>query len=54
MIATDVANLHSADNTLTKATALTETGMVVNGRGDEPNQHDVLTAATRTARWPRA
>lgn len=45
MIATDVANLHSADNTLTKATALTETGMVVNGRGDEPNQHDVLTGS---------
>jgi hypothetical protein len=45
VIATDVANLHSADNKLTKATALTETGAVVNGRGDTPNQHDILTGS---------
>jgi hypothetical protein len=42
-IATDVANLHSDTNNVTKETALTETGAVVNGRGDEPNQHDILT-----------
>ncbi len=45
VIATDVANLHSADSKLTKATALTETGAVVNGRGDTPNQHDILTGS---------
>lgn len=45
VIATDIANLHSADNKLTKATALTETGAVVNGRGDTPNQHDILTGS---------
>jgi hypothetical protein len=45
VIATDVANLHSADNKLSKATALTETGAVVNGRGDTPNQHDILTGS---------
>lgn len=45
VIATDVANLHSADNKLSKATALTETGVVVNGRGDTPNQHDILTGS---------
>jgi hypothetical protein len=45
VIATDVANLHSADNKITKATALTETGAVVNGRGDQPNQHDILTGS---------
>jgi hypothetical protein len=45
VIATDVANLHSADNNITKATALTETGAVVNGRGDQPNQHDILTGS---------
>lgn len=44
-IATDVANLHSDANNLTKATALTETGAMVNGRGDQPNQHDILTGS---------
>jgi hypothetical protein len=42
VIATSVGELH-ADNNLTKQTALTEKGTVVNGRGDTPNQHDVLT-----------
>src|SRR6476659_5109344 len=42
VIAKDVAELHGANN-LTKQTALTEKGTVVNGRGDTPNQHDVLT-----------
>jgi hypothetical protein len=45
VIATDVANLHSDANNLTKDTALTETGAVVNGRGDQPNQHDILTGS---------
>ncbi len=45
VIATDVANLHSADNKLTKATALSETGTEIKDRGDEPNQHDVLTGS---------
>jgi len=45
VIATDVANLHSADNKLTKATALSETGAQINGRGDTPNQHDILTGS---------
>jgi hypothetical protein len=45
VIATDVANLHSADNKLSKATALSETGTEIKGRGDEPNQHDVLTGS---------
>lgn len=45
VIATDVANLHSADNMLTKATALSETGAPINGRGDTPNQHDILTGS---------
>ena len=41
-IAKDVAELHGTNN-LTKQTALTEKGTVVNGRGDTPNQHDILT-----------
>lgn len=45
VIATDVANLHSDANNITKQTALTETGAVVNGRGDTPNEHDILTGS---------
>ncbi|MGB5184196.1 MAG: hypothetical protein WBO12_18665, partial [Xanthobacteraceae bacterium] len=32
-------------NMLTKQTALTEKGAVVNGRGDTPNMHDILTGS---------
>jgi hypothetical protein len=42
VIAKDVAELHG-DNKITKATALTEKGAMVNGRGDTPNMHDILT-----------
>jgi hypothetical protein len=44
VIAKDVAELHGTNN-LTKQTALTEKGEVVNGRGDTPNKHDVLTGS---------
>ncbi len=37
--------LHGANNNLTKQTALTEKGTVVNGRGDTPNMHDILTGS---------
>src|SRR5262245_37488282 len=43
VIAKDVGDLHGASNNLTKQTALTEKGDVVNGRGDTPNMHDALT-----------
>jgi hypothetical protein len=45
VIAKDVAELHSPANNLTKQTALTERGALVNGRGDTPNTHDVLTGS---------
>ena len=44
MIAYNIAELHAA-NSLTKQTALTEKGDVVNGRGDTPNKHDILTGS---------
>ncbi len=44
LIATDVAQLHS-DNNLTKITALDEKGNVVNGSGDKPTTHDILTGS---------
>jgi len=50
VIATDVDNLHGANN-LSKATALTETGAVVNGRGDTPNTHDILTGSQPDGRF---
>ena len=45
VIAKDVSDLHSANNNLTKQTALTEKGEPVNGRGDTPNMHDILTGS---------
>ena len=44
VIAKDVAELHGKNN-LTKQTALTEKGEINNGRGDKPNQHDILTGS---------
>ena len=45
MVAKDVNDLHSENNNLKKDTSLTEKGEVVNGRGDTPNQHDILTGS---------
>jgi hypothetical protein len=44
-IADDVASLHGDANNISKQTALDEKGNVVNGRGDQPNRHDVLTGS---------
>jgi hypothetical protein len=44
MVAENVEQLHG-ENNLTKETALDEKGEVVNGRGDEPNKHDILTGS---------
>lgn len=45
VIAKDVADLHGASNNLSKDTALSEKGAVINGRGDTPNRHDILTGS---------
>ena len=45
VVAKDVADLHSAGNNLSKQTALSEKGEVINGAGDTPNRHDVLTGS---------
>ncbi len=44
IVATDVDQLHG-ENNLTKQTALDENGQIVNGRGDSPNRHDILTGS---------
>jgi hypothetical protein len=44
-VAENVADLHSANNKLSKENSLTEKGEVVSGRGDKPNRHDILTGS---------
>ena len=45
VVATSVADLHSDSNKLSKENSVTEKGEVVNGRGDKPNRHDILTGS---------
>jgi hypothetical protein len=45
VVAQNVADLHSENNKLGKENSLTEKGGTVNGRGDTPNQHDMLTGS---------
>jgi hypothetical protein len=49
VIAKDLDELHGTNN-LNKQTALTEKGEMVNGRGDTPNRHDILTGSTPDGR----
>jgi hypothetical protein len=44
-VAENVADLHSDNNKLSKENSLTEKGAVVNGRGDTPNTHDIITGS---------
>jgi hypothetical protein len=50
VIATSVEDLHSASNKISKESGLTEKGTVVNGVGDTPNQHDMLTGSSMEGR----
>jgi len=50
VIATSVEDLHSDANKITKESGLTEKGTVVNGVGDTPNQHDMLTGSQMDGR----
>ena len=45
IIATSVDDLHSANNKLSKDNDLSEKGEVINGYGDKPNRHDILTGS---------
>jgi len=49
-VASNLNNLHGPNNNLNKQTGLTENGNMVNGRGDSPNQHDILTGSTLDGR----
>ena len=45
LVAKDLADLHGEAASFTKQSALNEKGGIVNGRGDSPNQHDILTGS---------
>lgn len=45
MVAMNVDDLHSDNNKLSKENSLDEAGNMINGRGDSPNQHDILTGS---------
>jgi len=45
MIAANIAQLHSEEAMTGKENSLTEAGNIVNGRGDTPNTHDILTGS---------
>ena len=49
VVADDLGQLHSV-NRLSKQSVLTESGAVVNGSGDTPNTHDILTGSTPDGR----
>jgi hypothetical protein len=45
VVATSVTDLHSDNNKLTKENDLSEKGEGINGYGDKPNRHDILTGS---------
>jgi hypothetical protein len=45
VVAASVADLHSENNKLSKQNSLSEKGEAINGRGDQPNRHDILTGS---------
>lgn len=53
LIASDLDQLHLSPN-IVRRTALDENGSLVNGRGDNPNKHDILTGSKNdgTAYFP--
>ena len=47
LVANNVDELHSEAANLAKETSISEAGEVINGRGDDPNRHDILTGSTQ-------
>ena len=50
VVATSVADLHSDNNKISKENDLSEKGEVINGYGDKPNRHDILTGSQADGR----
>jgi len=49
-VAASVEDLHSDNNRLSKENSISERGDQINGRGDSPNMHDILTGSTSDGR----
>jgi hypothetical protein len=49
-VAANVDDLHSENNRLGKEGSLSEKGGQINGRGDTPNMHDILTGSDTSGR----
>ncbi|HEX6927286.1 MAG TPA: hypothetical protein VF167_17810 [Longimicrobiaceae bacterium] len=45
LVANDLEQLHSEESNAGKEVSLNERGEMVNGRGDDPNRHDILTGS---------
>jgi hypothetical protein len=54
MIAKDVDDLHGAAVNISLATALDENGKEINGRGSQPNEHDILTGTDSNGHFSTA
>jgi hypothetical protein len=54
VIAKSVADLHSPSNNINRETALSEQGEPINGRGQKPNRHDILTGSDPQGRYSTA
>lgn len=54
LIAENISELHLYNKTINKNTAINEKNELVNGRGDKPNEHDILTGSMNdgTAYFP--
>lgn len=54
MIAKNVEDLHTGGANINLATGLDETGKPVNGRGEKPNKHDILTGSDSAGHFSTA
>jgi hypothetical protein len=54
VVAKNVEDLHSEHANITKQTALDEKGQPIKGRGDSPNEHDILTGSDPSGRFSTA
>jgi hypothetical protein len=54
VVAKNLGDLHSEKVNITRETALSEKGEPVKGRGDTPNEHDILTGSDPTGMFSTA
>ena len=54
VVARNVEDLHGPRSNITRQTALSEKGEPTKGRGDTPNEHDILTGSDSAGRYSTA